>query len=141
MCMCRINLWLIFSETFAAAAGGGETCLMCNQRDVFLPAGSRPSVRRHMMHVLHLPNLPQIIADFSSCFLFSGWNSSLWPVWGFDLQDFCADVQCAGVWWWWWWCEWCGESAQAAATLWCETARLLPARREEGKEWKMWIEH
>ena len=58
VCVSRINLWLIFSETFAAAAGGGETCLMCNQRDVFLPAGSRPSVRRHMMHVLHLPNLP-----------------------------------------------------------------------------------
>ena len=61
MCMCRINLWLIFSETFAAAAGGGETCLMCNQRDVFLPAGSRPSVRRHMMHVLHLPNLRSLL--------------------------------------------------------------------------------
>ena len=81
-----------------------------------------------------------LIADFSSCFLFSGWNSSLWLCVGFWFARFLCRCAMCRVWWW-WWCEWCGESAQAAATLWCETARLLPARREEGKEWKMWIEH
>ena len=138
--MCRINLWLIFSETFAAAAGGGETCLMCNQRDVFLPAGSRPSVRRHMMHVLHLPNLRSLLT-FPPAFFSQDGIPLSGCVWGFDLQDFCADVQCAG----------CGGGGGGVSGVGKVHRRLLhsgvrlPAccRPDErtGKEWKMWIEH